>query len=117
MSAYVAIGDMQVSSCPTKFLRVSATADGVNNVIPPVAGKRIRITGYALTHQKAATKRITFQDSDGTIRGELEIGNGIPAVFTGGLLCPAFETGEGKGLDLLNPVDVDVIGHLSYQEV
>ena len=100
-----------------KYAIIDATADGVNELVAAVAGKKIVVIGYVLSVTVAGI--ITIQDDTGTpvelAKLTLEI-DGV-ASYSGGINAPAFETSVGKALDINNPATVDTHGHLAYIEV
>lgn len=100
-----------------KFARVNATADGDNAVIAAVAGKRIRVIGYALTN-KTTAGTVALQDTAGTpvVHAELNFALNGPVAYDGGLSAPAFETAVGTGVGISNGTGVDTLGHITYIE-
>lgn len=100
-----------------KYARINATADGDNTVIAAVAGKALRVLGYALNVTAAGT--ISLQDTAGTpvVHAQFALAaNGVVS-YAGGLQAPAFETASGVGLEVNNPTGVDTLGHISYLEI
>lgn len=109
---------MAIQTSPEfKVARVNATADGVNNIIAAVVGKKIRVIAYNLTVNVAG--KITIQDTTGTpvVLADLHLAVGVSAPFNGNVNQFAFETSSGKGLDISNPAGVDTFGHITYIEV
>lgn len=100
-----------------KFARVNATADGVNAAIAAVAGKKIRVIGYALTN-KTTAGTVALQDTAGSpvIHAELNFPLNGAVPYDGGLSAPAFETAVGTGVNVSNGVGVDTLGHITYIE-
>lgn len=100
-----------------KYAAVAAESDGDNTVVAAVSGKKLRVLGYALTVD--VTGKITVQDNTSTpvVLATLHVVAGTPATYSGGGDCPAFETAEGKGLEISNPAGTNTYGHIAYQEV
>jgi hypothetical protein len=105
------------ATVPIKFARVNATADGDNTIIAAVAGKKLRVLGYALVATAAGT--ISVQDSAGSpaILAQFPLAANGGVSYGGGFDAPAFETPVGNGLEINNPAGVDTLGHLTYVEV
>lgn len=100
-----------------KYAMVEADADGVNEMIAAVTGKKIVVIGYVLTATLAGT--ITIQDDTSTPveLAKLSLATDGVASYSGGIGAPAFETSSGKALDVSNPAGVDTLGHITYIEV
>lgn len=101
-----------------KYAVVNAAADGDNVIIAAVAGKSIRVLGYALTGASTAGGTITLQDTAGTpvVHAKLAIANNGGVSYAGGLQAPAFQTAAGTGVEVNNPTGVDTFGHMVYVE-
>jgi hypothetical protein len=98
-----------------KFVEVEATADGDNTLIAAVAGKQIRVLAFALTVSIAGT--ITLQDTDNTDLATFVLPASGGVSFAGTNEAPAFETAQGKGLEVTNPAGLDTLGFITYVEV
>jgi len=107
---------LQVEST-VKFARIDATADGDNEIVAAVAGKSIRVLGYALSVSAAGL--ISLQDTAGTpvVHGQFDLADNGVVSYAGGINAPAFETAEGEGVEIENPAGVDTLGHMTYVEV
>lgn len=106
----------QVLFADIKFARINAVLNGLNTLVAAVAGKRIRVLGYAFTTTGAQTP--DFRDGAGTVlAGPFDLGALGKADYIGGPECPAFETGIGQSLVLNNSVLTSARGHLTYVEV
>lgn len=111
------IDGINTNAPEVKFVRVNATADGDNTIITGVSLKKIRVIGYVLTVTTAGT--ITLQNTAGSpeIYAQFSLAANGGVSFAGGMMCPAFETAVGTGLEINNPAGVDTLGHIIYKEV
>ena len=116
MSGTLNIGNIQ-TNITIKFVRINATADGDNTIISGVTNKKIRVLGYALTVTTAAT--ITIQDTAGSpnIFAQFSLAAQGGVSYSGGIMCPAFETLAGNGVEINVNTGQDCLGHMTYQEV
>ena len=117
MSGTLNISGIQTNDPVIKFIRVNATTDGDNTIISAVTGKKIRVLGYALTVTTAAT--ITIQDTAGSpnIFAQFSLVAQGGVSYAGGLMCPAFESLVGNGIEINVAAGQDCLGHMSYLEV
>lgn len=97
-----------------KTVRVNADADGDNVVLAGVAGKIIRVVGYALTSTNAAAAIATVKSSGGAALAELQFDVNRALGYAGSADSPAFDTAAGEGLVINCAVAQDVNGHLAY---
>jgi predicted cobalt transporter CbtA len=94
------------------FAEIEATADGDNEIVGAVVGKRIMVVGYALMGTGVGT--LAFKLS-GSRNARVRVGaDGGGAAFAGNLECPAFGTDAGSALIVTNPAGVDSYGHVTY---
>jgi hypothetical protein len=116
VSGTLNIGDVQ-TNITIKFVRINATSDGDNTIISGVTNKKIRVLGYALTVTTAAT--ITIQDTAGSpnIFAQFSLAAQGGVSYSGGIMCPAFETLAGNGVEINVNTGQDCLGHMTYQEV
>lgn len=95
------------------YVRVNATADGDNTVIPAVALKRIRVISYAVLVTSSGT--LSMQGTDNVVHAS------FPFAANGGVSyggpTAAFETNVGCGLEVSTAGGQDAGGHLTYQVV
>ena len=83
-----------------------------SEIVAAVAGRKIRVLGYALVG--AAAETVTFE-SDGTaISGVMSFGANGGISYAGGFGAPAFETAAGESLDIDLGATASVDGHLTY---
>lgn len=103
-----------MSTREKKFVKVNATADGDNTVIAAVAGRQIRVVGYCISALAAGT--ITFQDdtASAVVIGALKIADAAIVSYAGSEDAPAFEGGNGKGIEINTSAGLDITGHLTY---
>ena len=119
--AWLMSGTINISNIQTdatiKFVRVNATADGDNSIISGVTGKKIRVLGYVITVTTAGT--VTMQDTAGSpnIFAQFSLLAQGGASYAGGLMCPAFETLVGNGVEINTQTGQDCLGHMTYIEV
>lgn len=101
-----------------KYAKVDAAADGDNEIIAAVTGKKIRVLGYVLTGATTAGTA-TLQDTAATpvVHGKLSLGTSGGVAYTGGLDAPAFETAAGTGVEVSNSTGLDTFGHMVYVEI
>ena len=96
---------------------ISATADGANEVVAAVTGKKIRVLGYVLNVNAAGTAQ--WRSGASTVKsGAMEFPDGGGA--TAPLCDPTaevfwFETTAGEALNIVNAAGVDSLGHVVYQ--
>lgn len=102
-----------------KYAVVNATADGDNEIIAAVAGKKIRVLSYVLTGASVGGGTVTLQDTAGTPVAHLKlaVANNGGFVYVGDWNLPAFETASGEGLEVNNPSGSDTFGRMTYLEV
>lgn len=100
-----------------KFVRVAATADGDNEIVAAVAGKKIRVLAYSLGVTAAGTMKLQDTAGSPAVHAEFPLAANGRAEYAGGTRAPAFETAAGVGLEVSNPTGVDTLGHLTYIEV
>lgn len=100
-----------------KFAKIEATADGDNVIVAAVTGTKIRIIAFALTVTAAGT--ITLQDTAATpvVHAKFGLAANGGVSYAGGVTAPAFETAVGTGFEINNPVGVDTLGFVTFQEV
>lgn len=98
-----------------KFARVNATSDGDNTVVPAVAGRKIRVLGFAVTVTAAGTMAVK-SDAATTLASYALAANGGVS-YAGGAPAPAFETAEGQALVVNCATGQDALGHIVYVEV
>ena len=100
---------------------INANANGDNQVVAGVAGKRIRCIGYVL--MAGGTVNATWKSSGGTL-----LSGAFPLVAQAGAAAPQgpvapggiqgwFESATGEDLTLNLSAGVQVSGHLVYQLV
>lgn len=99
-------------SCTPKYAPIEASAAESNVIVAAVAGHKIRVLHFSFVVVAAVTA--TWEDSDGT-----NLTGGLPCFVNGGMADQAgglglFETGAGKGLNLLLSDAVAVGGALTY---
>jgi hypothetical protein len=104
-----------VSAYEIKSVRIAATADGANALVPAKANRQIRV--YGITLQTSGAGTITLEDSDGTDWLPLTFAAAAAPVTLGYGATFLFETAVGKGLSVNNPVGVDTTGLVTYSEV
>jgi len=96
-----------------KFLKIDATADGVNALLSSAGtNKKIRVLGYVVTATGAGI--MIFEDTDGNDLATFQFAANGGASYAGGPDYPAFETPYGKGLQTNNAASMDIKGHLVY---
>jgi hypothetical protein len=95
---------------------ISETADGSNEVIAAVTGKKIRVLGYVLNVNAAGT--VQWFSAATAKSGAMEFVDG------GGMVAPMcdptaevfwFETVAGEALNITTAAGVDALGHVTYQ--
>ena len=96
------------------YVSVNATADGDNEIIAAVSGKRIMVLGYMLAGTTTGT--VALQDTAGSpvVHARIRVGaDGSGAAYGGP--APAFTTASGTGVEISNPTGNDTFGHLTYR--
>lgn len=112
--------DASGNAVPFKFKRVAATADGLQDIIPAVAGKKFRVIGYSFTIVGTQTPGTyaAVEDSSANVLLDLPFPNAGGSNETGGVECPLFETPTANtALKLRNPTGIDTYGRLTYVEI
>lgn len=106
-------GDMEHTRRSEEYLFavVDATADGDNELIAAVSGRKIRVLSYALSVD--VTGEINIESGAATSIARLFLLAGSPSNY-GAAGIPAFETVEGENLNLVNPAGTDTTGHITY---
>lgn len=105
-----------LSAVTPQFAPINATASGVNAIVGPFAGKKIRVLAWNVI--AAAAVNVKWQTSTGpadlTGLYEFSANGGIVVPF-----CPVglFETGVGDTLDLNLSIATNVGGSLVYIQV
>lgn len=100
-----------------KHIRVNATADGDNEIVAAVTGKKIRVLAYALSVTGAGTISLQNTATTPVVHAQFPLAaNGVVS-YPGGIQAPAFETATGTGLEINNAALQDTLGHLTYSEV
>lgn len=106
---------------PVKHANISAAADGENEVVAAVAGKRIVVVSYvlAVVHATARAAADFRSGTSNAVHATFTSGTDDldgPAVypFTGHPKAPAFECDMGDSLAINNAAGVDCYGHLTY---
>jgi hypothetical protein len=106
------MGDTRLLALDVQTARVNADADGDNTIVAAVAGKRIRVVGYALS---ATTAGLVTIRSAATVLAELSLpAAGTVVPYVGSVAVPAFQTAPGEALVFATQVGQDVNGHLAY---
>lgn len=98
-----------------KFARINADADGDNTIVAAVAGKRLRVFGYALGSSSGA--ECDIKSGASTILAEFTLAANGQVSYAGGDASPAFETSVGEAVVINTTAAQDVNGHLVYAEV
>lgn len=96
------------------YVSVNATANGDNEIIAAVAGRRVMVLGYMLTGTTTGT--ISIQDTAGSpvVHARIRIGtDGAGAAYSGPV--PAFTTASGVGVEISNHTGNDTLGHMTYR--
>ena len=102
-----------------RSVAVNATADGENEVIAAVAGKRIMVVGGVLTswHATAGAQIDLRSGTSNTVHARFQSGLvNAPAIITlqGDEASPCFECDIGDSLALNNAAGVDTTGFIKY---
>ena len=106
---------------PVKHANISAAADGENEIVAAVAGKRIVVISYVLAavHATAAAAADFRSGTSNTVHatflsGQADLHDAVVYSFTGHPKAPAFECDIGDSLAINNAAGVDCFGHLTY---
>ena len=104
-----------------KFLNVSATTDGDNELVAAADvpdDKRIRVINYAVNANAAGVFKFQTTEATPTVLATFELADSAsPQVFNGTNTSPAFDLPLGVGLEINVANSMDVLGHLCYMIV
>lgn len=103
-----------------KFAPIAAVTAGAGStdIVPAVAGKRIRVLNYTIVESAAGVNpKFTSGLVPTDLTGVLGFGANGGAAPQGTPLSPQFETGVGEKLSLAHAAAGTTGGHLTYMEV
>ena len=95
----------------TKEIEISGLGD--NEILAPIPGKKIVVTGYLMVSTLAVIVRFKNQGA-GALSGPMTMAANSAIAYAGSPYAPAFISGVGKGLDANLTVATGVSGHIAY---
>lgn len=99
-----------------KFAPITATVIGDTTVVTGVAGKILRVIGYAFVSVLGVL--VTFKDTpSGVTRATFDLSAGSRVSYPGSTIGPAWETAVGQGIAVNLSLATGVRGHLTYIEL
>jgi len=102
---------------PIKKAAISESTAASNEIVAAVAGKALRVIGFALT--AASAVNVTLEDEDGAndMTGAMQLTASNLHLVLPEAGCGWGDTVSGKGIHLLSSGAVAVAGVIIYQEI